>query len=211
MNVRSFTILSVLALCATVRAGTANFDSFAEGYAAPTLTDGGITFDNLDLRLSGSTYNFIVEDASNTFAGLPGFSPANILGFAGYSPGPDAGFGRFYSMDFSTGASASSASLSVFSFASEAGSSLVLQGILGGSVVASNSIVLPTTFVLSSQTLSLGPGVYDSFRLVADSSTNEGTVFVSLDNVTVNPVPEPMSLSALGLGLAAVVRRRKRG
>ena len=44
-------------------AAFATFDSFTEGFVTPVLTDGGITFSDLDSRISASTSTFTIERA----------------------------------------------------------------------------------------------------------------------------------------------------
>ena len=193
-------------------AAVANFDDLSEGFFAPVFTNGGITFKNLDQNLGdGPIDNFTIDQADLSLTGMPGFSGPNVLGFGGWANGGDVGFSRFGSMDFTTGGSASSASVDIFSFFADAGTTITLQGLNGGTVVNSATVSLPATFVIEHTFLSLGTGDYDSFHLFAQSPTNQNSAFVAMDNFTVNsPVPEPASIAAITLGCAALLRRRRK-
>jgi hypothetical protein len=191
-------------------ANLADFDSLTEGFY-PTLTSGGVTFSNLDdFTPLTPTDLFAIDNATPDLNGISGYSPPNVLGFNGFGPGEGVVFTRLGSFDFATGSQASSASLVWIAFDNAAGSTLQLQGIRNGNVVNSASINLNTTFQITSLTLSLGPGTYDSFKVVAHGTTQDGAVFGVIDNVTVNPVPEPAALGALVLAMVIVPRRRRR-
>jgi hypothetical protein len=195
---------------ASASAAVADFDSFAEGFYQ-TLTSGGVTFSNLD-DFTPITPNdlFAIDNAVPDLNGINGYSPPNVLGFNGFGPGDGVVFTRLGSFDFTTtGAQASSASLVWIAFDNAAGSTLELRGIRNGNVVNSASINLNTTFQITSMTLSLGAGTYDSFKVVAHGTTQNGAVFGVIDNVVVNPIPEPASIGAFAFALVGLRRRRR--
>ena len=64
---------------------------------------------------------------------------------------------------------------------------------------------------LSTVTLGGSNILFNYFDINATSTTDQNRLnFVVYDNVTVTPVPEPATLAALGLGAAALLRRRRR-
>jgi hypothetical protein len=191
----------------------ADFDALPEGFY-PALTSGGVTFSNLDdFTPITPSDSFAIDDAVPDLNGIPGYSAPNVLGFNALGPGPGVIFSRLGSFDFTTGAPASSASLVFIAFDNAAGSTLELQGLLGGSVVNAASVPLNTTFQITPHTLALGPGTYDGFRVVAHGATQNGAVFGVIDNVTVNPIPEPAAAAVVAPVVAAgsCLRRRRRG
>jgi len=171
---------------------TANFDDLTEGSAGSRFTDVGITFSNLDSRLAGSPPpgNFIIEA---TTAVLPGFSYPNYLTFVGYVPGLNSGysFGRFGSADIDFSGLAASASMNVFGFSSASANTLTLEGLLGGSVVASDTITFQSSNPGVIGLVLNVSGTFDRLQLVAAGPDNDGTDFFGLDNVQVTLVPEP--------------------
>jgi hypothetical protein len=208
---RFVTVLTVLLLVnAAARGQLANFDSLAEGFY-PTVTSGGVTFNNLDDFFPVTTSDsFAIDDAVPDLNGIPGYSPPNVLGFNALGPGPGVIFSRLGSFDFSTGAQASAASLVFIAFDNAPGSTLELRGLLNGNVVNSASIPLNTQFQIVSHTLTLGPGTYDAFKVVAHGTTQNGAVFGVIDNVLVTPIPEPGMLGALTAVALIGLRRARR-
>lgn len=190
------------------RAALADFDSLTEGFY-PTVVSGGITFSNYD-DFTTITPNdqFAIDNAVPDLNGISGYSPPNVLGFNGFGPGDGVVFTRLGSFDFTAGAQSSSASLVWIAFDNAPGSTLELQGIRNGNVVNSASINLNTTFQITSMTLNLGAGTYDSFKVVAHGTTQNGAVFGVIDNVLVNPVPEPAILGVASVALLGLRRRR---
>lgn len=202
---------AAIALAGLSSAAIATFDTLVEGSSGASLTDGGITFSNLDRFFgTGAGESFAIDDASADLSSFAGYSSPNVLAFGGYSPGTGVAFSRFGSMDFTTGSAASSASMEIFGFGQDAGTTLTLQGLNGTTVVNSASITLPTQFTIFHSTLTLGTGNYTSFHVISNSPTNQGASFVSMDNITVNPVPEPATLTVLSLSSLALLKKRKR-
>jgi len=72
-----------------------------------------------------------------------------------------------------------------------------------GSVVSSG---IWTTGTGSTQSI----GAVDLYANSPDDLTGGNTVPVFFDNMSLQPVPEPATMAALGLGCAALIRRRKR-
>jgi hypothetical protein len=183
---------------------TANFDDLTEGALGATFTDGGITFSDLD-QYFAYPYNhtFTAEWAAGYLS--PPFTPPNVLNFGGYSPGPDGGFGRFGSCTISFGGNATSASVDVFQGVVNFESSpniLTLQAWSGTELVASSSISFATP--VACQTLSVSASDFDHLNLVASGPLGNGAVYIVLDNVAIQLVPEPsgfqfLTLAALGL------------
>lgn len=195
---------------AVASANVATFDSFAEGTFGQTITDAGILFQHLDMYLgNGPIDNFTIENASGDLAGQVNFTSPNALGFGGYSPGSGAAFTRLGSFDFGIGGAASFASFDFYSFANDPNMTITLQGLLAGNVVNSATVNVPSSFSIQHTLVALPSGNYDGFHVISAGPTNQGATFVLLDNVTVNPVPEPASLCVLALGGLALLRRRR--
>ena len=210
-SARFVTVLTVLMLVSgAARGQLADFDSLVEGFY-PTVNSGGVSFTNLD-DFTPITPNdsFAIDDAVPDLNGISGYSAPNVLGFNALGPGPGVIFSRLGSFDFSTGAQASAASLVFIAFDNAPGSTLELRGLLNGNVVNSASVPLNTQFQIVSHTLTLGPGTYDAFKVVAHGTTQNSAVFGVIDNVRVTPIPEPGA--ALGTAVAAsgcLLRRRR--
>lgn len=205
-------LLFSAALCAGIfavaSANVANFDTKSEGTFATSIVDGGITFSNLDQFLgSGGTDVFAIDRADGDLTGFSGYSPLNVMTFGGWSPGTGAAFGRMGTFDFGLGP-ASFASVEIFSLENSA-STITLQGKLGASVVNSTFVSIPGDGTIHHWTLSLPTASYDSFHILSTSGANSGASFVTFDNVTVTPVPEPASMAVLGLGAIGLIRRRR--
>lgn len=209
---RTLLTLGSALLTGAALAQVATFEEYDTESFHFDVISGGITFTNLDQNFpwGGTPHEFAIEDASADLTGLEGFSPNMALGFGGYSPGSGSSFGRLKTFDFFYSDLVTGASLQFFSFGADAGSTVTLEGWYQGGLVDSATINLPAQWVINSQKLSLDGGVYDSFRVVAGSPTNDGTVFGLIDTVSVTPVPEPATMAVLGLGALAVAAKRRR-
>jgi hypothetical protein len=189
-------------LAAGAHADIANFDSFAEGFAAQVITDGGIQFTGLDRRIDGDPVpaTLVIEDASQDLFGRPGFTPRNTLGFGGYSPGPGTGFSRFGSLDIIPATAANTASLHLFEFGSNSpGVMINLVATLNGEVV--NSVAVPALqpFGLHHYELSLAGPEFDALRLSVGPS-NTDVIFAVLDTVEITLVIDECAADWNGSG-----------
>ncbi|MCC7435085.1 MAG: PEP-CTERM sorting domain-containing protein [Methanoregulaceae archaeon] len=186
----------------------ANFDSLIEGAEAyTTLVDGGITFTDIYRNQGGPDY-FVIEDASS--GGLTGLSSPNALASGGYSPGPNYAFSAFGGMTFSAG-DARSAGLDLWVFPLNLGGNTVtLSGYLGNTLVDFVSVTHPNSFSILHNRLELPDDDYDRFTVTSTGPSAMGDSFILFDNITVDAVPEPASLTALALGGLLTMRRRRR-
>ena len=203
----SLCILSVVGAQASIYL-TANFDDLLEGSLGDSFSDGGISFANLDERITGPTLNTF--DIQATTANLPGFSPPNYLTFVGYVPGNTSAFsfGRFGSASISFSGIASSASMDIFGFGGSSLNTLTLEALLEGNVVDSDTITFYSTHPgeVVYRPLSVS-GTFDSLKLVAAGPDNEGADLFGMDNVNITVVPEPTLNGLVCCVLAGIILR----
>ena len=193
---------------------TANFDSMAEGDFAPTIQSGGINFYNLDRNLPGGGDVFCVEESNAGDLGAH-FSAPNVMGFGGYVPGNGTSFGRLKSFEFNLtdpGYEMRSVELDFWTFMlSTAGNTVHLEGWKGASLVDQMSWS-PTSFIVDHVSLALASDDYDRFVIRSEGPIDNGVVFANFDNVHISAqaVPEPTTMAVVGLGLTALLRRRRK-
>jgi hypothetical protein len=188
---RSLLLLAFTAMVgwsATAVAGLATFDSFEEGHMATELVDNGIRFFDLDRRLGDPEYFFTIDRADgselNQFPDY--FSPPNVLGLGGWVPGPDVGYARCGEFKFSTGELATEARAEVFTLGNYVGNTVTMEAWLGGEVVATDSFIFTTTWVLEHHTLEIVGVEFDFIRIVGHGQEIQGCFFAVLDNVLVS-------------------------
>ncbi|HEV8114341.1 MAG TPA: hypothetical protein VGR31_16335 [Planctomycetota bacterium] len=170
------------ALAASASAQTADFDTLQEGNYAPTITDGGVTFTNLDNGFGGAQ-NFCPEQADGNLTGIPGFTSPMTLGFGGWSPGPGVGFSRIISCDITTGATANTGSVEVFEFGSYAGNTITLEAYMGATLVGSQGVTIPSGFSIHHYPLSISGVSFDRLHLVGGGPQDSGAFFAVIDHV----------------------------
>ena len=192
---RTLACLPVLIASLAVRAPAqdAHFDTFLEGVIAPTFTDGGITFSNLDNDLGGGPSSFIAEQADGDLTGMPGFTSPMCLGSTGYSPGPGASFGRMLSFEMSTGQLATEGRLELFEFPSYPGNTISLQALIGGNVVNAHTITVQG-FGMQHHTLTVAGVQFDTLRLQGGGPSDNGVFFALVDSVHFGSPPAGMPI-----------------
>lgn len=180
------TTLSILLLSTSALAGTAHFDSYAEGIIGTSFTEGGITFFNLDNTLQPvGTGFFIAEQADGNLTGQTGFSTPNCLGSVGWAPGSGASFGRTKSFEMSVAAPADHASLELYEFGSYAGNTVTLEAYSGTTLVGSNAVTLNGGFVILHHQLVIAGPSFDRLRLIGGGAQDSGVFFGLVDEVTI--------------------------
>src|SRR5262249_50677879 len=150
------------------------FDSFTEGSPSTIVSDGGITFSNLQNGLSGPK-NFVIDADTSTELGAS-FSPPNVLGFGGFVSGQCAGFRRIHSMDFQIPELADLASLDLWHniFFDMLGNTVSLIGLSNGQAIASQTLPIDQFNGVHHLSMSVGGGLFDAFRLQVDGPSNSG-------------------------------------
>jgi len=201
------------------RAAVATFDSFSEGFSETSITDGGITFFDLDERLSANErpYLFSIEGTTSDLLGSS-FSTPNYLTTENYVPGSNLSFGRFGSARITTGKVETAASLELFSqLFSPSNNILTLEALRNGELVGSKSVALADFEVIGAgpllhTTLALSGVAFDELHLVASGPDDDGVAFIGIDNVSA--VPEPTStlgvLAFGALGVGSWLKRKKK-
>ena len=213
-------VVSYITFTSPTLAAIATFNTFSEGFSGTTITDGGITFFDLDERFSPARlpYTFSIESTTPEQLGSY-FSTPNYLTTEGFVPGSEPSFGRFGSARITTGRVAQAASLELFSqLFSPLNNNLTLEASLNGNLVASNSVALADFEVIGTgpllhQTLAVSSDVaFDELRLVASGPDDNGVAFIGIDNVRF--VPEPtsaLSVLAFGaLGAGSLLKRKNK-
>ncbi|NJO75278.1 MAG: PEP-CTERM sorting domain-containing protein [Leptolyngbyaceae cyanobacterium RM1_406_9] len=210
--------LSFGAISSGAIAAVATFDSLSEGTAGTTLTDGGITFFDLDQRLADTIPSFSIESAAPELFDSS-FSAPNYLSFGSFAEGEEFGFGRFGSTRIAAGTPGTAASLDLFSLLfSPSSNALTLEALLGETVVASTSVALSAFEPIGEdglvrQTVAIADVTFDQLRLIASGPDDDGVVFIGLDNVRIEEttsVPEPASVaSILAIGALLIGIRRR--
>ncbi len=192
MHLPRFAVLFALLVLVSLRParanGVATFDGLTEGNLGPTFTTSGITFSNLWNGIPNDD-DFTCENASTGFAGFPGFSSPNVLGFGGYVPGGGAGYARIVSFEATTGQIESTAQVNVFLSAVHPGNQIHLEAWLGGALVASTAYTIPGPSGFFQTQLALYGVPFDHIVLRGVGAVDSGAFFACVDEVALYHIP----------------------
>jgi hypothetical protein len=191
----------LLCLAIPAQAQMANFDSLPEGPAGTVVTDGGITFSNLDRR-SGDPFPapFSIDSVEEGRLDPAFYSPPNVLGFGEFSEGPGVTFSPFGSFEMTTGVLSSSASLELHEFGSTPRNVILLEALLNGQSVGGVTVNIPREFgSLNHFTLTLSNVTFDRLRVSAGPNDNS-VIRAVIDNVRIGAVPPPCRVDVTGDG-----------
>ncbi|MFO1010242.1 MAG: hypothetical protein U1F29_09305 [Planctomycetota bacterium] len=167
--------------------GHATFDGLVEGPLGPVVIDGGITFSNY---ISGvGWFDFSCEDASTDFGGFAGFTPPNVLGFQGWSPGGGASFSRVMSFEFTTGQVESTASLELYVIGDHGGNVVTLEAWQGTVLTGTRSFPLPTALGVFHLRPSIAGVAFDHIVVRGNGPWQQGAFFACIDEVIVGGTP----------------------
>lgn len=206
--------------------GFTNFDSLTEGFVGSTLTDGGISFFNLNndsgVNPDGSNFgpgdygtDFIIENATLAVNDFPAFlSGPNALSFGtAFVPGDNLSINIVSTFSMSTGSVENAADMDLVYYENGpwGGIELNLYAMLNGSVVGQDSITISDLGGRDNPTgghLSISGVNFDTLVFNAEYSNGTSTCFAGIfDNVSI--VPAPGAASVLGLAGMVLARRRR--
>ncbi|MGH7938724.1 MAG: PEP-CTERM sorting domain-containing protein, partial [Bryobacteraceae bacterium] len=225
-------MLTSLALTTAARADVfSNYEDLSEGDFGNTLVHDGVTYGDVNnvsgIFPDGSTFgpddlgsDVIVENAADFYDDFPGYgSPINALTFGNsFVPGPNLSIGPVASvwMNLSELSNSASLDLAYYENGPWGGIEYHLEGLLNGTVVASDSFTIAgdgsgrddPTF----QSMSLGGAEFDQLHLFAQYDGQYSAPRGMIDDLRITAVPEPGSLALLvlgGVGLFAWRTRRR--
>lgn len=186
MNFHSLAFAALLS--APALAGTANFDSLSEGSPGFTFTDGGMTFSDLDTGFQSPAV-FLIEDASATLAGAPGFSPNNALAFSGLASGPTAVYGTFASFAITPAQVHSSIRMTVHLAADQQTNALRLTAKRNGSVMDEWYFLIPISSVPLAMEIGLSTSEFDRVEVGVNAPGSGDWLYALVDDVVVSGGP----------------------
>ncbi|KAA0214634.1 MAG: hypothetical protein DYG94_08220 [Leptolyngbya sp. PLA3] len=206
--------------------GFTNFDSLAEGFVGPMLTDGGITFfdlnNNSGVNPDGSNFgpgdygtDFIIENATFAVNDFPGFlSGPNALSFGtAFMPGDNLSINILSTFSMTTGQVENAADMDLVYYENGpwGGIQLHLRALLNGSVVGEDLITISDLGGRDNPTgahMSISGVDFDTLVFTAEFADGTATAFAGIfDNVSI--VPAPGSALLVGLGGLGLLRRRR--
>lgn len=205
-----------------------NYESFSEGFLGTSFSAGGVSYRDVN-PFSGSfpdggTFDpedlgnqLIIEDATLFFDDFPTYGSADkVLTFgSAFVPGNNLSIGALSSvfMDLDSVSDFASLDLAFYENGPWGGIEYHLDGLLGNTIVASDSFAIangggrdnPTW-----RTMSISGANFDTLHLYATWNGGYSGPRGMIDNLTLNPVPEPATLAVVGFGAAALIKRRRR-
>lgn len=202
------------------------FEDLAEDFHGESFTHMGVTYRDINLVSGvfpdGDTFGpqvgdeVVIEDATLAYNDFPGWgSPEKALTFGGaFVPGDNLSVGRISSVTMDLDVMMQSASMDILFYENGpwGGIEWHLDALLGGAVVASDTILISdlggrdniTTDVLSVQA-----SAFDQLHLYARFGAEYSLPRALIDDFTLETVPASGALAAFGLAGMAGLRRRR--
>lgn len=221
-------VLAAMAGSSLASASVQNYESFNEGFLGTSFSSGGVTYRDANpfsgFFPNGDPFNpsdlgnqFIIEDATLFFNDFSGYgSPDKVLTFgSAFVPGDNLSIGALSSvfMDLSTPSNSASLDIAFYERGPWGGIQYHLDGLMGNTVVASDTFTIASGEGRDNPTwrnMAISGATFDKLHLYATWNGNYSGPRGMIDNLTLNPVPEPATMAVLGLGAVALIRKRRR-
>jgi len=221
------------ALAAVSNAGSlsvSTYDDLTEDFYGESFHYNGVTYSDVnnvagvfpngdsfdDDGIFGLGHEVIVENATLLYNDFPGWGSANnALTFGTtYVVGDNLSLGALSTVTMTLDEVADFASLEIAYYENGpwGGIQYHLDGLMGGSVVASDSFTISDRGGrdnLAFATLSVDGAQFDSLHLYATFGSDYSGPRALIDNLTINSVPAPSAMALLGLGAMGATRRRR--
>lgn len=207
------------------------YESYNEGFLGSSFDAGMVRYRDVNnvsgVQPDGEVFGpgdlgdqLIIENAGLFYNDFPDFgSPNNALTFGNtYVPGDNLSIGALASVYMDMAVVSTDASLDIAFYENGPWGNIVyhLDALHDGNVVATDTYTLADGGGRDNPnftSLAISNSYFETLHLYATLNGNYVGARGMIDNLDVSPVPvpEPATLAALGLGLAAVIRRRKAG
>lgn len=202
------------------------YEDLAEGFYGASMSRLGVTYRDVNTVSGffpdGAPFDeddlgnqLIVENAAVFYNDFPSYgSPVNSLTFgSAYVPGDNLSIGALASvwMDLDELSNAASLDIGFYENGPWGGIEYRLEAVLGGQVVASDSLVISDLGGRDNPTwatLSVAGAEFDSLHLYGWLNGSYTAPRGIIDDLNVTAVPEPASAMMLGLAALALWRRR---
>lgn len=227
---KTFTITGIALIAASSQAAVVNYEDLTEGFLGTSMTHQGIQYRDVNnvsgFYADGTAFSngepgtqLIIENAGLFYNDFPGYgSPVNSLTFGNsFIGGENLTIGALASvyMDFVGTGTVSSASLDIayYELGPWGDIQYHLDALQNGTVVASDSFTIPGSEGRDAPTyrnLSVSAAEFNGLHLYATKNGSYTVPRGMIDNLTYTAVPEPGTVAALGLGIVALARRRRR-
>jgi len=206
-----------------------DYENLTEGFLGTSYTANGITYRDVNnvagVYADGSSFavgelgtNLAVERAKFFYDDFADYgSPNNALTFGDfYVSGDNLSIGALASVfiDFPTLGNAVSFDIAYYENGPWGNIEYHLDALRNGQTVASTSFTLTGSDGRDNaafRTMSLSGATFDSLHLYATLNGTYTAPRGMIDDLRITPVPEPATLTALGIASVAFLRRRRKG
>lgn len=229
--IATMTVVGLAASGALAGLSVSTYDDLSEGFYGESFYYNGVTYSNVNNQagvfpggdtfdadgIFGLGHEVIVENATLFYNDFPGWGSANnALTFGtSFVVGDNVSLGALSTVNMALDSVADFASVEIAYYENGPWGGIVyhLDGLMGGSVVASDSFSISDLGGrdgIALSTLSVSGAEFDSLHLYATFGSDYSGPRALLDNLTINSVPAPSGVALLaGAGLLGAGRRRR--